>query len=247
MNKLFIIGLGPGADLDLTGRAIRALEQSQVLVGYTVYIDLLREKYSDKELISTPMRTEVERCMLALRLAQEGRAAAMVCSGDPGVYGMAGLCFELAEQYPEVEIEVIPGITAANAGAAMLGAPLMHDFSVISLSDLITPWDTIARRLRAAAEADFVICIYNPSSRKRWDYLRKACDILMESREPETPCGLARNIGRDGESIELMSLQNLREAETDMFTTVYIGNRQTKIMNGKLVTPRGYLQRGMRA
>ena len=247
MNKLFIIGLGPGADLDLTGRAIRALENCQVFVGYTVYIDLLRERYSDKELISTPMRTEVERCTLALRLAQEGRTVAMVCSGDPGVYGMAGLCFELAEQYPDVEIEVIPGITAANAGAAMLGAPLMHDFSVISLSDLMTPWDTIVRRLRAAAEADFVICIYNPSSRKRWDYLRKACDILMESRAPETPCGLARNIGRDGETIELMSLRNLREAKTDMFTTVYIGNRQTKILNGKLVTPRGYLQRGIQA
>ena len=243
MKKLYIIGLGPGAGLDLTGRAEKALDDCEVLVGYTAYIDLLREQYPDRQLIATPMRTEVERCRLALGLAQEGKKTGMVCSGDPGIYGMAGLCMELSGEYPEVELEVVPGVTAANGGAALLGAPLMNDFAVISLSDLMTPWETITRRLKAAAEADFVLCLYNPSSRKRRDHLRRACEILLEVLPPETPCGCARNIGREGEETRLYTLSELREAETDMFTTVYVGNSRTKVMNGRLVTPRGYLQK----
>ena len=243
MKKLYIVGLGPGGGQDMTGRAKAALESADVIVGYTVYIDLIRADYAHKELLTTPMRKEVERCEMALELANGGKTVAMVCSGDPGVYGMAGLCYELSEKWPEVELEVVPGITAACGGAAVLGAPLMHDFCLISLSDLMTPWETIEKRLRAAAQADFVVCLYNPSSHKRKDYLQKACDILLEGKSPETPCGYVGQIGRDGERAAVLTLGELRDAQVDMFTTVFVGNSQTKVIGGRLVTPRGYLQR----
>lgn len=243
MKKLCIIGLGPGGGADLTGRAAAALEASDIIVGYTVYIDLIRDAYPEKDLRSTPMRKETERCQMALELANGGKTVAMVCSGDPGVYGMAGLCYELSPQWPEVELEVIPGITAACGGAAVLGAPLMHDFCLVSLSDLMTPWEKIEARLRAAAQADFVLCLYNPSSHKRKDYLQKACDILLESKSPETPCGYVSQIGREGEAYAILTLADLRNAQVDMFTTVFIGNSQTQVIGGHLVTPRGYLQR----
>ena len=243
MKKLWIIGLGPGGGEDLTGKARKALAESDVIVGYTVYIDLIRAEFGHKELLTTPMRKEQERCEMALALADTGKTVAMVCSGDPGVYGMAGLCYELSPKWPEVELSVLPGITAACGGAAVLGAPLMHDFCLISLSDLMTPWEKIEKRLRAAAEADFVLCIYNPSSHKRKDYLARACDILLEAKSPDTPCGYVREIGRDGEAATVLPLGQLRDAQVDMFTTVFVGNSQTKVINGKLVTPRGYLQR----
>ena len=169
-----------------------------------------------------------------------GKTVAMVCSGDAGVYGMSGLCEELAVKYPGVEVETIPGVSAVLSGAAILGAPLMHDFAVVSLSDLMTPWTVIEKRLRAAAAADFVICLYNPSSHKRKDFLSRACDIVLESASPDTVCGVAQNIGREGENTRVMTLGALRDAEVDMFSTVFIGNSQTKIVNGKMVTPRGY-------
>ena len=153
---------------------------------------------------------------------------------------MAGLICEVGKDYPDVGIEIVPGITAASGGAAVLGAPLMHDFAVISLSDLLTPWEKIERRVRAAAEADFVICIYNPSSKKRADYLKKACEMILEFRRPETVCGIVRNIGRDGETYEILSLEQLRDTQVDMFTTVFIGNSNTMELNGRMVTPRGY-------
>ena len=243
MKKLWIIGLGPGGGADLTGRARAALEESDVIVGYTVYIDLIRAEFGHKELLTTPMRKEQERCEMALELADSGKTVAMVCSGDPGVYGMAGLCYELAPRWPEVVLKVVPGITAACGGAAVLGAPLMHDFCLISLSDLMTPWEKIEKRLRAAGEADFVLCLYNPSSHKRRDYLRRACEILLERKSPETPCGYVREIGRDGETATVLTLGELKDAQVDMFTTVFIGNAQTQVIGGKLVTPRGYLQR----
>lgn len=243
MKKLWIIGLGPGGGADLTGRARAALEESDVIVGYTVYIDLIRAEFGHKELLTTPMRKEQERCEMALELADSGKTVAMVCSGDPGVYGMAGLCYELAPRWPEVVLNVVPGITAACGGAAVLGAPLMHDFCLISLSDLMTPWEKIEKRLRAAGEADFVLCLYNPSSHKRKDYLRRACEILLERKSPETPCGYVREIGRDGETATVLTLGELKDAQVDMFTTVFIGNAQTQVIGGKLVTPRGYLQR----
>lgn len=240
--KLFIVGLGPGGGEDMTLRARAALEECTVLAGYTTYIDLIREEYPEKRILSTPMRREEERCRLAIQAAWEENVA-MVCSGDPGVYGMASLCYELAQEYPPIEIEVVPGVTAATGGAAVLGAPLTHDFAVISLSDLMTPMEKIEARLDAAARADFVLCVYNPSSRKRSDYLRRACDILLRSKSPDTPCGYVRNIGRKGEEAVVLSLRALREAQVDMFTTVFVGNSQTRVINGKLVTPRGYLQR----
>lgn len=239
---LFIVGLGPGGGADMTLRAREALEQSNVLAGYTTYIDLIREAYPEKRVLSTPMRREEERCRMALEAAQTENVA-MVCSGDPGVYGMASLCYELAGEFPPIDIEVIPGVTAATGGAAVLGAPLTHDFAVISLSDLMTPMEKIEKRLDCAACADFVVCLYNPSSRKRSDYLRRACDIVLQYRSPDTPCGYVKNIGREGENGVILTLSQLRDAKVDMFTTVFIGSSQTKILNGKLVTPRGYLQR----
>ena len=238
--KIYVVGLGPGGMDQMTGRAGAVLEESQVIAGYDVYIDLIREKFGHKKLLSTPMKKEVDRCHLALSEAVKGQTVSMVCSGDAGVYGMAGLMYEVAQEYEPVEIEVVPGITAACSGAAVLGAPLIHDFSVISLSDLLTPWERIEKRLSCAAEADFVICLYNPSSKKRHDYLQKACDIVMRHRSPDTVAGFVKNIGREGESGTVLTLAELRDTAVDMFTTVYIGNSQTKNIGGKMVTPRGY-------
>jgi precorrin-4/cobalt-precorrin-4 C11-methyltransferase len=242
-GKLSIVGIGPGGGADLTQRARTAIEEADVIVGYTVYTDLLKEEFPDKEMLTTPMRREVERCRMALERAAAGERVAIVCSGDPGVYGMAGLCFELAGEHPSVAIEVVPGISAALGGAASLGAPLMHDFAVISLSDLMTPWEKIERRLASAAQADFVICLYNPSSKKRADYLRRACDVVLRHKDAATVCGIVRNIGRDGEESRVLTLGELRDTRVDMFTTVYIGNSQTKRIGDCMVTPRGYLQR----
>lgn len=241
--KLYIVGLGPGGGSDMTLKARETLGKCDILAGYTTYIDLIRGEFPDKELLTTPMRREEERCRMALERVVSGSTVGMVCSGDPGVYGMAGLCYELSREFPTVDIEVVPGVTAATGGAAVLGAPLMHDFAVISLSDLMTPMEKIEARLDAAAMADFVLCLYNPSSRKRSDYLRRACDIVLRHRSGDTPCGYVRSIGREGEAAVVLTLSELREAQVDMFTTVYIGNSQTMLMDGKLVTPRGYLQR----
>lgn len=240
MKKLYVVGLGPGALDGMTLRAREALGESSVIVGYTVYVDLLREHFPEKEFLTTPMRQELERCRMALTSAAGGRVTAMVCSGDAGVYGMAGPILELAPEFPEVKVEVIPGVTAACAGAAVLGAPVGHDFAVISLSDLLTPMEVIERRLRCAAAGDFAICLYNPASRKRADYLAWACDRILEYRDAGTVCGLVRQIGRQGESMEIMTLGELRRATADMFTTVFVGNSCTSVIGGRMVTPRGY-------
>ena len=240
MSKLYTVGIGPGNYENMTQHAIDVLKQSDVIAGYTVYVELVKDRFPDKEFFTTAMRQEVDRVEAALGMAAEGKTVAMVCSGDGGVYGMSGLAEELAVKYPGVEVETVPGVSAMLSGAAILGAPLMHDFAVISLSDLLTPWETIEKRLRLAAQADFVICIYNPSSHKRKDYLQRACDIILEAASPETVCGIAKNIGREGENTSVMTLAELREAETDMFSTVFIGNSQTRVINGKMVTPRGY-------
>lgn len=242
--KVTVVGLGPGGGRDLTGRAVNAIQNADIIVGYTAYIDLIRDGFPTIPMKSTGMRREVERCRLALEEAATGKNVAVVCSGDSGVYGMAGLIYELSREFPGVEIGVVPGITAACGGAAVLGAPLTHDFAVISLSDLMTPWEKIEKRLEGAALADFVVCLYNPRSRSREDYLRRACDILLRHKSPDTVCGYVRNIGRTGEQAVTLTLAQLREdTGVDMFTTVFIGNSQTTLIDGKMVTPRGYLQR----
>ncbi len=243
-SSITVIGMGPGCASMMTKEAEDALDQADVIVGYTVYLGLLEEKYSGKELLSTPMKQEAERCRMAFREAAKGKKVAVVCSGDAGIYGMASLMFEVGEEMREetgyFDIRVIPGITAASSGAAVLGAPVNHDFCVISLSDLLTPMELIEKRLRAAAEGDFAIAIYNPSSKKRADYLKRACDILLETIEEERPCGYVKNIGREGESYHICTLGELRDAQVDMFTTVFIGNSQSRMIDGRLVTPRGY-------
>ena len=240
MSKLYVVGIGPGSYENMTARAQQALAGCDVIVGYTVYVDLVKEHFSEKEFLTTPMRKEVERCTLAFERASEGKIVAMICSGDAGVYGMSGLVEELAPKYPGVEVETIPGVSAVLSGAAILGAPLMHDFAVISLSDLMTPWEKIEKRLLCAAQADFVICLYNPFSHKRKDYLRRACELALKYASPETVCGIAKNIGREGEEARILSLGELRNAEVDMFSTVFIGNSQTRVLGDKMVTPRGY-------
>ena len=240
MKVLYVVGLGPGGSRWMTWEARAALEQAEVLCGYTVYLDLIRGEFPDKEYFSTPMTQEIERCRAALERARSGRTTALVCSGDAGVYGMAGPVLELAPQFPEVEIQVVPGVTAALAGAAVLGAPLMHDFTVLSLSDLLTPWEVIRRRLELAAQGDFVLCLYNPSSRRRRDHLRMACDIVLAHRGPETVCGWVRNAGRAQEEHQVLTLGELQEAQVDMFTTVFIGSAATRRIGDRMVTPRGY-------
>ena len=240
MSTIFVVGIGPGAYEKMTIEAADALRNCDVIIGYTVYVDLVKEHFPGKEFLTTPMKKEVDRCVMAFEEAKKGKVVSMICSGDAGVYGMSGLMYEVGVNYPEVELEIIPGVTAATGGAAVLGAPLIHDFCLISLSDLLTPWEKIEARLLAAAEADFVVCLYNPSSRKRSDYLQKACDLMMQYKSPETVCGIVSYIGRDGEHYEVMDLKTLRDTKVDMFTTVWVGNSQTKEINGKMVTPRGY-------
>lgn len=240
MGKLIVVGIGPGDREDMTVRADRALRSCDVIVGYHVYVDLVRDRYPDKEFLTTGMTRETDRCRMALEAARKGKTVAMVCSGDSGIYGMAGLIYELRGEAAEPEVEVIPGLTAACSGGALLGAPLTHDFAVISLSDRLTPWETVERRLSAAASADLSIVLYNPASHGRPDHLRRACDILLETLPPQRLCGVARNIRRSGESAQVMPLGELRDFPADMFCTVFIGNSQTRTIGELLVTPRGY-------
>lgn len=239
-GKLYVVGIGPGSLEDMTLKALKALKESQVITGYTVYADLIREHFPEKEFLTTPMRQERERCLMAIEEAKKGKTVAMVCSGDCGVYGMSGLILELLGDGPRPEIKLIPGVTAALSGGAVLGAPLGHDFAVISLSDLLTPMELIEKRLRYCAQADMVICLYNPASKKRADYLKRACGILLEYRSPDTVCGYVKNIGREGEKSQVLSLEALRDVQADMFTTVFIGSSKTRETEKFMVTPRGY-------
>lgn len=237
---LYIVGMGSGSLEGMTGEAVSAIERSSLIVGYTVYNELLRPHFPDKEYYATGMRQEKERVIFALEQAAAGLTVSLVCSGDAGVYGMAGLALELSENYRNVQIKVIAGVTAALSGAALLGSPLTNDFAVISLSDLLTPWETIEKRLECAAQGDFAIALYNPMSKKRTDSLSRACEIILKYRDPGTPCGIAVNIGREGESCDILTLGELKDTVVDMFTTVFVGNSVTRVIGGKLVTPRGY-------
>ena len=236
---LYVVGIGAGSRDGMTIAAEKAILSSELIVGYTKYVELLGRHFPEKNYVSTGMTQERERVEFALKEAAD-KTVSLVCSGDPQLYGMAGLAYELSVSYPDVEIEVVSGVTAAFSGGAVLGSPLTHDFAVISLSDLLTPMEKIQKRLECAAECDLTIVLYNPSSKSRADYLKKACDIVMKHRSGDTVCGYVRNIGRDGEESRILTLAELRETAVDMFTTVYIGSWETKVIGGKMVTPRGY-------
>ncbi len=239
-GKIYVVGLGPGEERSLTIRAKEVLDKCDVIAGYKTYVALVKDNYPDKEYFENGMKGEIERCEKCLEFAKAGKEVALICSGDAGIYGMASPMLEIALKNDFTDVEIVPGITAASSGAAVLGAPLGHDFCVISLSDLLTPWELIEKRLRLAAEADLAMAIYNPSSKGRPDYLKKACEILLSVIPGERICGFVQNIGRDGESFEICSLKELAEKEVDMFTTVFIGNSRTKNETGRMITPRGY-------
>ncbi len=238
--KLYVVGIGPGEAAQLTPKAAAALTHCQVVAGYSLYLSQIEPLLEGKERIATGMTGEVERCSLAIQAALSGKTVAVVSGGDPGVYGMAGLVLELAASHPTLTVEVIPGVTAATAAAAVLGAPLGHDFVVVSLSDRLTSRGSIEQRLRLAAQGDFIICIYNPASHTRPDTLQWACDILLKELVDTTPCGIVRQVGREGESSTILTLRQLRDTAVDMSTTVIIGSRSTKVLGNRLVTPRGY-------
>ena len=240
-NVVYVVGLGPGDVFYLTQEAQSALEHADAICGYKLYIDLIEPEFPCEEYYATGMTQEIDRCRWALEKARTGKRVALVCSGDAGVYGMASPLLELAEDYPDVAVEVVPGLTAALSGGAVLGAPLAHDFCVISLSDRLTPWEMIEKRLACAAMGDFCVALYNPSSKGRPDYLQKAVRILLQNgKGAGTLCGVIRSIGRTGQQSSQMTLAELEHTTVDMFTTVFIGNSATHQVSGWMVTPRGY-------
>ena len=240
MGKIFVVGIGPGNAEMMTGQAKDALASSDIIVGYRSYTELVRNEYPEKEYFENGMRGEIERCEKCIGYAREGKTVALICSGDAGVYGMASPMLEIASRERFDDVEVIPGVTAALSGAAVLGAVLANDFCVISLSDLLTPWELIEKRLRCAADADMCIAIYNPSSMKRNTHLKKACDILATKLPADRACGYVRNIGREGCEKKVCTLGELADEKVDMSVTVFIGNSETRIVGNRLITPRGY-------
>ncbi len=244
MSKIYIVGMGPGLIEHMTPMAKAALADCDIIVGYKVYIDLLREEFPDKDMRKSGMRSEIDRCKDTLALALEGHTVGIVSSGDSGVYGMAGLMYEVAGE-KDVEVVVIPGIPAANTSASVLGAPLMHDYATISLSDLLTPLEAIYNRVDKAAAADFVICLYNPKSKGRPKYIEEARAIVLKYRNADTPVGIVRNAGRDNQSYDITTLEDMLSCEINMFSTVIIGNSQTYVKDGKMITPRGYQNKGI--
>lgn len=244
-GKVTVVGFGPGSRGDMTQRAVDAILGADVVTGYTTYTKILKEFFPEKEYKATGMMKEVDRCRMAVEDAMSGMKVAMVSSGDSGIYGMTGLIYQLVQDMgADIEVEAVPGVTAASSGASILGAPLMHDVAIISLSDLMTPIEKIMKRVELAGEGDFVIVLYNPKSHGRTEYIDRVTDILLGMRSPETPVGIARNIGRADENKTITTLGKLKEAEVDMFSTVFIGNSQTYVRDGVMITPRGYPVRG---
>lgn len=240
MGKIYVVGIGPGCSRMMTEQAKEALRGCDVIVGYRTYVDLVREEFSGKIFYESAMRQETERCLKCIEFALEGKTVALICSGDAGIYGMASPLLEMADREGFADVEIIPGITAASSGAALLGAPIGHDVCLISLSDLLTDWAVIEKRLICAAEGDFCIVLYNPASKNRKDHLSKACRILLTRLPPDTPCGYVRKIGREGTQKGTCTLEELKTVEADMFTTVFIGSSRTKIAGDWLITPRGF-------
>lgn len=242
-GKIYVIGIGPGNRDQMSMMALKAIEESDVIVGYKTYIDLIEDLLEGKEIINSGMKKEVERCELTIDEAQKGKVVSIVSSGDPGVYGMAGVILELVhKKNSDVEVEIVPGITAANAAAASLGAPLMHDYAVISLSDLLTDWEVIKKRIDCAAAGDFIIALYNPRSKGRVNQIVEARDIILNHRNGSTTVGIVRNAKRKGEEVVVTNLEKMFEHEINMFTMVIIGNTNTYEMNSKMITPRGYFK-----
>lgn len=249
---LYVVGIGPGGTDYMCGRAVEVLKSVEVVAGYTTYIDLIRPLISGKEVIRTGMMKEVDRVAAAIDAALAGQPCALVSSGDPGIYAMAGLVFDMCRERDialsepggaGLFVEVVPGIPALAAGAALLGAPLTHDFAAVSLSDLLTPWETIEKRIEAAAVADFVLAIYNPRSKKRDWQLGRAVEILLKHRAPETPVGVVTAAMRAEQSVAITTLDAFDPAAADMQTTVFIGNSHTFRYSGRMVTPRGYARK----
>jgi len=241
MGKLYVVGFGPGGYEHMTEKCIDVIKNADVITGYTTYVNLLKEFFPDKTYIATPMMQEVKRCEMAVEEAMKDQTVAMVSSGDSGIYGMAGIIYQVAEEkHADIVIETVPGVTAASAAASVLGAPLMHDFAVISLSDLMTPLDLIMKRVDCAGQGDFVVCLYNPKSKKRTGYVEQAANCLMKYRKGDTPVGIVRNAGRKEETSCITTLDQLKDAQIDMFSVVIIGNSKTYVNNGKMITPRGY-------
>lgn len=238
---LYVIGLGPGRESMMSGEALEAIEKCDIIVGYSTYMRLILDLVKGKELVANGMRKEIDRCQKAIDLAIEtGKNVGVVSSGDAGVYGMAGLILELLDEGSDLEVTVIPGITASLGAAALMGAPLMNDFCHISLSDLMTPMPVIEKRLHAAAQGDFVICLYNPRSKGRPDHLSKALSIISEYKSEDTIVGIGKDIGRKDEEFILTTIKDLDETLVDMTTIVIVGNKETYIKNGRMLTPRGY-------
>jgi precorrin-3B C17-methyltransferase len=237
---IYVIGIGPGSKEMMTLEAIKALEDSEVIVGYKTYINLATEFIKDKEIIQNGMRQEIDRCRQAVEEAKKGKKVAVISSGDSGIYGMAGLILELITKEEDIKVKIIPGVTASIGAAAILGAPIMHDFCHISLSDLLTPWEVIEERIKCAAKADFVICLYNPRSKGRSGHLERAFDLMKEYKNPTTPVGIVKNVGREGESKTIFKFKDINYEMVDMTTIVIIGNKSTFIHDDIMITPRGY-------
>lgn len=238
MGKIYVVGLGPGNKENMTFRAYDVLKNSDIIIGYKTYVDLIEGMFPDKKIIKSYMKKEVARCEETLKLALEGNIISLISSGDAGVYGMAGLMLEIAGG--QVEVEIVPGITSANASASLGGAPIVHDSVNISLSNLLTDWELIKKRIDLASQGDFVITLYNPKSSGRPELINEARDIMLKHKRKDTPVLIARNVGREGENYDITTLDKMLDYEINMFSTVIIGNSNTKVLNNKMITPRGY-------
>lgn len=238
-GKIYVVGIGPGNMEDISIRAYNTLKNVDIIAGYITYVDLVKDEFSEKEFYVSGMKKEIDRCEKVLELAKEGKKVALISSGDAGIYGMAGIMIEVALG-SGIEVEIIPGITSSVAGASLVGAPLMHDQAIISLSDLLTDWDVITKRIDRASDGDFVISLYNPKSKGRTEQIVEAREIMLKYKAATTPVALLRHVGREDENYTLTTLEDMLNHEIDMFTVVIVGNSKTYVKDGKMITPRGY-------
>ena len=239
-GKIYVVGIGPGKKADMTFKAYEKMKNSDIIVGYKTYTDLIKEYFPNTEIRSSSMMKEVDRCLEVLYLAKAGKNVALISSGDAGIYGMAGIMYEIINENDDIEVEVIAGVTATNAAAAIVGAPIMHDYVTISLSNLLTDWELIKKRLELAAQGDFIVSLYNPKSKGRTTQIAEAQKIMLKYKSKDTPVAIVRNAGRENEEYEITTLENMLDFEINMLTIVLIGNSNTYVKNGKIITPRGY-------